>query len=202
MTTAASIDIAELALFDLTNEAPGQFLRIKRTMIDISHVIEDVAAHAAMPCCLFAGFQRLSLFAKEAERYARLAQHYNGCWIFGVADVELPVIPGITAVALPPHSPLTQEWFVVADGPTFGTALLTADTNGFAIADASRRFMGIWTADRDIVRAASVRLSQAVGVNEPTWPISDAGTLHGYEQMTNHLLAIHEERATTKRSRG
>lgn len=200
MLTATN-SVADLALFDLTNNAPGQFLRLKRTMIDLSHAVETAAAQAAAPGRLFAGFQRFSFFAREAGRYAQLTAAYNGCWIFGVADVDLPAIPGVTPIAIPPHSPLASEWFVIADGPAFGMALLTADTNGFAIADNSRRFMGILTADTSIVRAAATRLTDALDIAPASWTIDPRGTLRGYEVITNYTVGLQEERAATRQAR-
>lgn len=183
-----------VSAFELIADVPGQVLRIKRTMIDISHEIEQTASRASAPCQLFVGFQRLSLFARNTDRYTELSQGWQHCWVFGEADIEPPSVPNVTVVTIPPHSPLTKEWFVIADGPAFGVALLTADVSGFAIADARRRFMGLWSADPQLVRRASTQLATAINLPAPDWTIAAALTLRAYDSMTNNLVALHEER--------
>lgn len=194
MTTLPTPTLEQLSLFDLIADVPGHFLRIKRTMIDVSHAIEEGAALATPPCHVFVGFQRLSLFAKQAARYAQLSAHWQHCWVFGVPDTDLPAIPNITPVAISPRHPLAKEWFVVADGPSFGSALLTADVSGFAIGDPSRTFMGLWSADPVLVRQASTRIATALKLPLPDWTINGQTTLATYDRMANQLVALHEER--------
>jgi DICT domain-containing protein len=192
MIASMSNTIDTTSVFDLINDVPGHFLQVKRTMVQLSHALEEEAARATKPCRMFVGFQRFSLFAKEAERYARLAQHYDSCIVFGVADQPAPQIPGVIAVEIAADSPLAKEWFVVADGPTFGSALLTADTNEFAVR--SRRFLGLWSAEPSLVRAASTRLATALELAPPTWEIDLASTLRGFTTISNQMLAQQEER--------
>jgi DICT domain-containing protein len=192
-----------LSVFELISDVPGHFLRYKRTMIDISNVIEDTAAAHTPSCLMWVGFQKFSLFAAQEQRYRRLAQSWKHCWIFGVEDAPLPNIPNVTPIAVTPDHPLAKEWFVIADGPAFGTALLAADTSGFAISDRQRRFMGLWSADPGLVRQASSRLAQAINEPAPSWKINCASTLRAYDQMANWLVAAQEERLiayTSKRS--
>jgi DICT domain-containing protein len=183
-----------LSVFELITDIPGQFLRYKRTMIDISNVIEDTAAKHTPACLMWVGFQKFSLFAAQEQRYRRLAQSWKHCWIFGVDDAPLPELPNVTPVAVTPDHPLAKEWFVIADGPSFGSALLAADTSGFAIADRQRKFMGLWSADPALVRRASSRLAQAIDEPAPFWKIDCASTLRAYDQMANWLVAAQEER--------
>lgn len=191
---------ASLSLFDLIADVPGHFLRVKRTMVDISHALEEVAALAETPCHLFVGFQRFSLLSKEAARYMRLSSAWHQAWVFGVADVEPPQLPNITPVAIPAHHPLAREWFVVVDSPTFGAALLTADVSGFAIGDASRRFMGLWSADVGLIRAASNRITTALDLPPCSWEIDCASSLGTFSKISNQLVALHEERMLSARA--
>lgn len=185
---------AELSVFELITDIPGHFLRYKRTMLDISHVIEETAAAHTPACSVWVGFQKFSLFAAQEQRYRKLAQSWQHCWIFGVDDAPLPELPNVTPVALSPDHPLAKEWFVVADGPSFGSVLLAADTSGFAISDRQRKFMGLWSADPALVRLASSRLAHAVDEPEPFWNIDCSSTLRAYDQMANWLVATQEER--------
>jgi DICT domain-containing protein len=187
-------------LFDLIADVPGHFLRVKRSMIDISHALEEAATTTTIPCHLFISIQRFSLLEREARRYARLSSAWRHAWVFGVADVEPPQIPNVTPIVIPPHHPLAQEWFVVVDGPEFGAALLTADVSGFAIADESRRFMGLWSADTALVRAASNRMMQALELPPCSWQIDCAASLAIFTQLSNQLVALHEERLLSART--
>lgn len=173
------INIPPVSLFDLIAEAPGQLLRIKRPMIQASHELEQAAVAAKAPCQVFAGFQRFSLFAKQTQRYAALAPHWAQCWVFGEADVLAPHVPGVKFVSLPAGHQLLNEWFVVVDGPKYGAALITADISGFAIADAEHRFMGRYTDDLTVVRSATARLTDALGLSAPTWESDGSAATHG-----------------------
>lgn len=195
MYRSASVGLPPaLSLFDLIADIPGHLLRIKRTMVDISHALEEAAATSSAPCRVFASFQRFSLFAGEAARYQRLSQTWDHAWTFGTADVEPPQIHNVTPVHLPAHHPLTKEWFVVVDGPSFGAALLTADVSGFAIGDRSRQFIGLLSTDAGLVRAASNRMTTALGLEPCTWDIDCTGTLETFTHVSNQLIALHEER--------
>lgn len=187
-----------LSLFDLITDIPGHLLRVKRTMVDISHALENAAAMTGAPCQVFASFQRFSLFEREAMRYLQLSQTWDHAWIFGVADVAPPQIPNVTAVSLPPHHPLTREWFVVVDGPQFGAALLTADVSGFAIGDRSRQFMGLLSTDANLVRRASSRLTKALNVAPCSWKIDTAASLETFTHVNGELMAIQEERILSR----
>lgn len=186
-----------LSLFDLIADIPGHLLRIKRTMVDISHALEEAAATGG-PCQVFSSFQRFSLFEGEAARYLRLSRTWNHGWVFGIPDVEPTQIPNVTAVHLPAHHPLAREWFVVIDGPNFGAALLTADVSGFAIGDKSRQFMGLLSTDAGLVRAASNRLTRALGLEPCSWDIDCMASLETFTNMSNQLMALQEERQLSK----
>lgn len=191
----------ELSTFDLIADVPGQFMRIKRTMLDISHALEDAAA-ASPESYVFVGFQRFSLIKPQLTRYLRLSSQWKHCWLFGVPDVAPPSIPNITPIAIDASSPLAQEWFVIVDGPAFGSALLTAETSSQAIGDPRRYFMGLWSADAGLVRRASTRLANALNIAAPTHRIDSQSTLRHYDLICNHLLAVHEERLLSAQVHG
>ena len=186
--------IASLSVFDLIADVPGHLLRLKPTMIDISHALERAATRTATPGRVFAGFQRLSLYARSQSYYAALSSAGYQVWVFGVPDAEVAPLPNVTVVPIAPEAPLVQEWFVVVDSPEFGAALLTADVSGFLLGDASRRFMGLWSAEAVLVRAASDRIASALALPGCDWPIGCATSLAAFTTMSSELLALHEER--------
>lgn len=189
------------SVFDLIADIPGHLLRIKRTMIGISHVLEDAAAATPAPCHLFVGFQRLSLFARQWQRYQQFSPRWAHCFVFGLPDADVPPLPRVTVVPIDPCSPLANEWFVVADGPSFSSALLSADTSGFAIADPSRRFLGLLTADPLVVRAASTRLLAALDRPALDHTVNPYHVIQAYERISSQILALHEEQLLTSNAR-
>ncbi len=73
--------------------------RSKPAMVRVSHVIEDVLRRERLPARLYSGFQRLSLFLPEVERYRRLAQSCERVVVWGIADADIPTVPNVTIVS-------------------------------------------------------------------------------------------------------
>jgi DICT domain-containing protein len=143
-----------------------QYLRHIRTvtmMTAISHQIERQVLKYNMPIDFYAGFQRFSAFPQQSQRYERLGTVCQRVYIFGIADVQPPSIPGVEFVALDPDAPLAREWFLLVDTPEFWTLLSTREMEGADPVTGQRRFDGLWTFDAPIVESASVLLAQALG---------------------------------------
>jgi DICT domain-containing protein len=116
---------------------------------------------------LIATFQRLSLLIPEAQRYEQIAPRLNQTFALGVPDVALDPIPGVTVLPLAAGDPLTEEWVVIASGPTCCAALFSRDTEGFRLNRRSRRFAGYWTTGAAEVDKALRRFYQAIGREPP-----------------------------------
>src|SRR3954453_21174069 len=68
----------------------------------ISYEIENTVIHDHIPARGFAGFQHMSAFLTQIERYRKLAENAQHVWVFGIPDVTPPEIPNITYVLLSP----------------------------------------------------------------------------------------------------
>jgi DICT domain-containing protein len=80
---------------------------------------------------VYAGFQRLSRMEGVVDRYMRIADVSERVYVFGEADWRPPRHPNMRVIKLPEDSRLGREWFVVADSPNMGAALVGIDEDGF-----------------------------------------------------------------------
>jgi len=136
-------------------------------MVAISHAIERVVRHERIPARLYAGFQRLSLFVPERERYRALAAICPRVVVWGIADAEIEPIPGLTVVALDPTHELARGWWVVAVHPSYTSALVAEDVSGQPATEPSRDFTGTWTFDVASVAEVERRLAGPLGLACP-----------------------------------
>ncbi|HSH03234.1 MAG TPA: ATP-binding protein [Anaerolineae bacterium] len=129
-------------------------------MRTISFQIENVIMDNSLPVDFYAGFQKYSAFMRQKERYERLAQVARRVFIFGIPDVEVPVIPGIEFIPLTPDDNLALEWFLVVNAPYFYTSLLTRETDERDEVTGERQFAGMWTHDQQVVDQAYLLTTQ------------------------------------------
>ncbi len=80
---------------------------------------------------VYAGFQKLSRMEGVVDRYMRIADVSERTYIFGEPDWTPPRHPNMRVIQLPANSRLSREWFVIANSPTFGAALIGVDEEGF-----------------------------------------------------------------------
>ena len=69
-------------------------IRTVAMMTAISHQIERQVLKHHMPIDFYAGFQRFSAFPQQRQRYEHLGAVCQRVYIFGIADVQPPSIPG------------------------------------------------------------------------------------------------------------
>lgn len=164
-------------------------LHSRRTMVALSHVIEEQAAAGGAQTLLFATFQRLSLYAVEAPRYRAIAPHFAQVYVFGVADVAVPDVPNVRVVPLEPGWPLVQEWSVLASGPRVAVGLLARDVEGFDLARRSRSFEGLFTTDAALIDAAAAGLCLALGQPAPAFERDHQATFQSTKLVQRELAA-------------
>jgi hypothetical protein len=82
---------------------------------------------------VYAGFQRLSRMEPVVDRYMRIADVSERVYVFGEPDWKPPRHPNLRAVKLGGGLRLTREWFVVADSPSLGVALLGVDEDDLSV---------------------------------------------------------------------
>ncbi|MBC8078505.1 MAG: GAF domain-containing protein [Chloroflexales bacterium] len=149
-------------------------------MNTISRLIEDQVINHTMPVNFYAGFERFSNFPAQLRRYGRLGATCRRVYVFGVADVRPPSIPGVEFIDIAISSPLAREWFLLVDTPDFWATLLTQEVDGQDAIRGGRQFDGIWSFDEQIVDRASLLLSQEMGL-----PYTPVVKRNYTSQMTN-----------------
>lgn len=134
----------------------------RRTMSRFSYEIENATLIHGARNRIFAGFQRLSKFIPQLERYRALAQQAERIYVFGWPDAVLPRIDNITYVHLDEDHQLVKEWFLVSHGPEYYSTLATEELSDIDDPDEARSFVGLWTFDLEMVQIIEEWLASAV----------------------------------------
>ena len=146
------------------------YLLPKRTLVGLSHAIEDECAARAERPVLFGAFQRARFWRHAKPRWRELARTAHAAIVF--ADFAQPSVPDdpLQPVELPigRRDPLGREWSIVCDAPDYAAFLAAWERPGQDdVADAERRFETVWSVEPSLVREAA-RI--AVGLVERTEP--------------------------------
>jgi DICT domain-containing protein len=133
------------------------FLLRKRTLLNLSHAIEDEYLARSEPAVLFASFQRERFYRGSSERRWRdLARSAELAIVFADFDRLRRPRGGPVEVPLGPDDPLAREWSLICDARTFGVCMAGWERPGQdEEADFERRFETIWSVEPDAVRDAS-----------------------------------------------
>jgi DICT domain-containing protein len=143
----------------------------RRTLVSMSHAIEDECCARAADPLLFGSFQRERFLRASYERWTELARTAQATVVF--ADLEDPAPPsrGLPLeVAVPPGSPLNREWLVVCDAADLPACLSAVQRPGQGSQPPGERtFEAVWSVDPQVVRDAS-RIAGAVADElRPGW---------------------------------
>ena len=135
----------------------SQVLR-KRTLIAISHAIEDEAISRAAAPIVVAAFQNQRNYRAVEHRYRALARTADAVLAF--ADFERLGGGGDAPLEVPiePDDGLGHEWAVVVDAPGYCACLLAWEQPRAATAtvpDRERTFEAMWTLDPHVARRAT-----------------------------------------------
>lgn len=149
----------------------GSFHTDTRGMLAMSHAIEDAVLAHRLPCELYAGFQRLSLLARQVRRYRDLLGCVRYLCIYGLDDApDSPALgqlqhPRTLRFVIQPRldSGLAWYWFLAVDDPSLRTALLARQTSGYLYnrEQHPRDYDGFWTFHPPLVREIVGFLRQA-----------------------------------------
>jgi DICT domain-containing protein len=80
---------------------------------------------------VYAGFERISRMEAIVARYLRIADVSERVYVFGVKDWTPPRHPNMKIIPVAADSPLSLEWFVIANSSNYRVALLAKDEDGF-----------------------------------------------------------------------
>ncbi|NJK81781.1 MAG: hypothetical protein HC914_18630 [Chloroflexaceae bacterium] len=174
----------------------GMFVSDTALMVAISHAIENVVLEHQLPVELYAGFQYVSKFVQQHERYQRLSTICRHIYIWGVPDLPPPPIPNITFLPLNDQMELSREWFVVVNTPEFFTALLAQEKT--TATDTERRFEGVWTQDAELIDQVAEMIDQML--HRTHHVISDRNyesQLFYQNQMFSHMMRYRDHQRST-----
>jgi DICT domain-containing protein len=142
----------------------------KRTLVGLSHAIEDECAARAERPVLFASFQRARFWRHAQPRWRDLALTAHSTVVF--ADFERANVPDDqrAPVELPIErgDPFGREWSLVCDAPDYSACLAAWERPGQdATADPERRFETVWSVEPALVREAARIAAGFVERSEP-----------------------------------
>ncbi|GAA0485641.1 hypothetical protein Ade02nite_09190 [Paractinoplanes deccanensis] len=145
----------------------------KRTLVTVSHAIEQAALAAAEdgPMVVFALFQRMPYFDRERQVYEQIALR-AAATVVGLVATEPPALPGgVHAVLLDDKEELAREWTVVVLTPRFGAVLVAHDLEQVQPAaptlESGRLFEGRSSFRRDEALHEALRLRTQLGDRLP-----------------------------------
>jgi DICT domain-containing protein/predicted DNA-binding transcriptional regulator AlpA len=144
------------------------YLLPKRTLIALSHAIEDECVARAERPVLFASFQ-LPRFYRHAEaRWRELARTAAAAIVFAEFDERRDPGGAPHEVPIEHEHPLCREWGLVCDAPDYSAFLAAWERPGQgALPDGDRAFEAIWSVEPELVREAA---RVAAGIAEQNAP--------------------------------
>jgi len=131
------------------------YLLPKRTLIGLSHAIEDECCARAERPLLVASFQRESFYRDAEPRWRELARTAELAIVFADFPARRDVGGGLVELPMTSSAPLAREWSLVCAARAYGACLAAWERPGqTAVLDAERVFETIWTVDKALVREA------------------------------------------------
>jgi DICT domain-containing protein/predicted DNA-binding transcriptional regulator AlpA len=128
----------------------------KRTLLALSHAIEDeCCAHAERPV-VFGSFQKERFYRLAERRWRELWRSAELAVVF--ADFQRRRNPKGAPTELPidPSDPLSREWAIVCDAPRYAACLAAWERpEQHEVPDLERHFETIWSVEPEIVRSAA-----------------------------------------------
>ena len=150
----------------------------KRTLLAISHAIEDETCAAAQRAVMIAAFQRKRFLTASYARWVELARTASAAVVFADLRRPAPVSKrGLIEVALPDDAALNREWLVVCDSAEEAAVLVGSERPGQEhVRDSERLFESLWSVDPVVVRSATaicLRLASTYrpGLKPGRWPV-------------------------------
>jgi len=134
----------------------------KRTLIGLSHAIEDECAARAERPLLFGSFQRERFYRDAEPRWRELARTAEMAIVF--ADFPKRREPDDSPIELPidRSDPLGREWSLICDAPDYAACLSAWEPPGQGgVRDRERRLETIWSVEPAVVREAA-RISKGI----------------------------------------
>jgi DICT domain-containing protein len=161
----------------------------------ISHALEDVVMQGIPDAQVAVGFQRLSSFRRQEQRYRAMAMACRQVWVCAVPDEEPPVIDGLIYAPVCAEWPVADEWFIVVNAPGFTSALLATEfVSGLSGQD--RSFQTMFTSDARLVNAIcrSLMIELGLRIEIPTTRDTEAQQIN-LRRFNKLALEYQQQRA-------
>ncbi|MEA2475265.1 MAG: MerR family transcriptional regulator, light-induced transcriptional regulator [Thermoleophilaceae bacterium] len=144
------------------------YLLPKRTLIALSHAIEDECAARAERPVLFGSFQRPLFYRHAQARWRELSRTAATAIVFAEFDKRRDPKGGPHEIPIAHEDPLLREWGLVCDAPDYTAFLAAWERPGQdGVPDSERVFETIWSVEPELVREAA---RVAAGIAEQTAP--------------------------------
>ncbi len=137
----------------------ARVLLSRRTLIAMSHAIEDEVATRGDGPILLGAFQRADRFAPSASRWRDLARTSSVAIALGASAAPRQTGP-LWELPVPNGSPIEREWAVICDAPGLSVCLVAVERPA---GPGPRRFEALWTTEPQPVRDAA-RTASAIAV--------------------------------------
>jgi DNA-binding transcriptional MerR regulator len=138
----------------------------KRSLVAISHAIEDETLRGGQDLLLFGAFQRVRHYRDSEARWRELARAADAAVVF--ADFPRARRGTPLQVPIATGDPVAREWVLVCESSEASACLVAWEPPGQeGVADGSRRFESMWTTDRGSARTAARVLCSLAGGRLP-----------------------------------
>ena len=134
------------------------YLLAKRTLIGLSHAIEDECAARAERPVLFGSFQRERFYRDAEPRWRELARTSSAAVVFAdfSSGARVPADGAPAELPIDRSDPLGREWSLICDAPGYAAFLAAWERPGQDdVADVERRFETVWSVEPRLVREAA-----------------------------------------------
>jgi DICT domain-containing protein/GAF domain-containing protein len=138
-------------------------LYFKSSLTALSHAMEDRVLAGTDRPLIVASFQQEKFYRQEAHRYRRLGEISDQVYVLAAPDTEFSDrVREYDLVPFEHTDTLANEWHLVTIGAQSSACLICrekiiphSEASILPEIDASRRFEGIWTFDRQVTIAAA-----------------------------------------------
>jgi rsbT co-antagonist protein RsbR len=138
----------------------------KASLVDISHLIEDIVINNKLKALVLTGFQESGYWDKESARYLQLAGIVTRVCVFAQGNLPLEDSSSIF-VRLEDGDPLRQEWFLIVITTQFCCLLCGLDSQIAFESEAERVFETFFSFDPEHINISLDILEEALVLRNP-----------------------------------
>ena len=165
------------------------YLLAKRTLVALSHAIEDESCATGERGLILGAFQRERFYRQAEKRWRELARTADAAIALADFDQLREVEGAPTEVPIDRSGPVGREWGLVCDGAGYSACLSAWERPGQdGVRDGDRLFETIWTVEPELVREATRIGAGLTAEGAPGL----AGSL--MEDLSTRPLSMHDDR--------